>query len=58
MKRKVKLVDKINNKTISKEIEVRAIDHFKAQQIHKASVQKDKTKVIPRKQKYKNQGEE
>ncbi len=53
MKRKVKLVDKINNKTISTTVEIPAKDHLKSQQINKASIQQDKTKIIPRKRKYK-----
>jgi hypothetical protein len=54
MKKKIKIIDKIGNKHIEKTVELRALDHLKSQQIHKGFIHKDKTKVIPRKRKYKD----
>ena len=53
MKRKIKLVDNINKKVVIKEVKIRDYDHFMAQQSFKSVIHKDKTKIIPRKQKYK-----
>ena len=53
MKKKIKVIDKINNKVINKEIIIRDLDHFESQKKFKSQVYTDKTKVIPRKQKYK-----
>lgn len=44
MKRKVKLLDKINNKVIESEINVRNILHFEVQKNTRAHIFKDKTK--------------
>jgi len=44
MKRKVKLFDKINNKVIESEINVRNILHFEVQKNTRAQIFKDKTK--------------
>lgn len=44
MKRKVKLLDKINNKVIESEINVRNILHFEVQKNTRAQIFKDKTK--------------
>ena len=53
MKRKIKIIDKINNKVTTKEVAVRDLDHLRAQQKYKATITRDKTKIIPRRQKYK-----
>lgn len=44
MKRKIKLIDKINNKVIESEINVRNTLHFEVQKNTRAHVFKDKTK--------------
>lgn len=53
MKRKVKITDKVSGKVIIKEVNVRNYEHFEIQRRTKASIHKDKSKIIPRKQKYK-----
>lgn len=54
MKKTIKINDNINNKVLKKEIKISGRDHLIAQQRYKAYVFSDKTKVIPRKQKYKD----
>ena len=44
MKRKVKLVDKINNKVIEQEVTIRNTMHFEVQKNTRAQIFKDKTK--------------
>lgn len=44
MRRKVKLIDKINSKVIESEINVRNTLHFEVQKSTRAQIFKDKTK--------------
>ena len=60
MKRKIRLVDKINNKVIEKEIEIPNKMHFNAQLSNPSHIFKPKKGKgsFTRKQKYKNKGED
>lgn len=53
MKRKIKIKDKISGVTLVKEVNIRNYEHFAIQQTTRGMIHKDKTKIIPRKQKYK-----
>ncbi len=48
MKRKIKVVDKVSNKTEEHEYNVRNLDHFSVQLNTKAHVFQDKRKKAPR----------
>lgn len=48
MKKKIKIVDKISNKVIVKEVAVRDLDHLRAQQTYKAAVHEDKRRRPPK----------
>ncbi len=48
MKRKIKVVDKVSNKTEEHEYNVRNLDHFLVQLNTKAHVFQDKRKKAPR----------
>lgn len=58
MKKKIRINDKISQTIIVKEVNIPAKDHLLAQQKYKSSIQQDKTKIIPRKRKYKKVGED
>ena len=58
MKKKVKVIDNIQNKTITKEVIVRDLDHLEAQKKFKSQVYVDKTKIIHRKRKHKKAGDD
>lgn len=58
MKKKIKLIDKINNKVLKGEITVRDLDHLQAQQKYPSRVFINKKKLIPRKEKYRKDGAE
>lgn len=58
MKKKIKVIDKIENKTLTKEIVLRDLDHLEAQKKFKSQIYVDKTKVIPRKRKHKKAGDD
>ena len=53
MKRKVKVIDKVNNKVIEGEVVVRSEDHFQAQLKYRAATYRNKTKYS-RKQKHRS----
>lgn len=53
MKRKIKVVDKVNNKVVEGEVVVRNEDHFQAQLKYRARTYRDKTKYT-RKQKHRS----
>lgn len=59
MKRKIRFVDKINNKVTEKEIEIPNKEHFYAQLSNPSHIFKPKKGKgsFTRKQKYKNKGE-
>jgi hypothetical protein len=56
MKRKVKMVDNVNNTVIQKEVEMPSKDHLAAQIKYPTRVYKDKTKYT-RKQKHRNRND-
>jgi hypothetical protein len=56
MKRKVKMVDNVNNTIIQKEVEMPNKDHLAAQIKYPTRVYKDKTKYT-RKQKHRNRND-
>ncbi len=57
MKKKIKLVNKINNKTIEKEINIPNKLHFEIQKNNRSVVFKDKTKYTRKKKHKKNYDE-
>lgn len=57
MKKKIKLINKINNKTIEKEINIPNKLHFEIQKNNRYVVFKDKTKYTRKKKHKKNYDE-
>lgn len=53
MKRKIKVIDKVNNKVVEGEVVVRNEDHFQTQLKYRARTYRDKTKYT-RKQKHRS----